>query len=54
MSILASNRAHAPFVVERDGEGWTLVMRSPQRRIIWCETQGEAIDYAYKHWPRWP
>lgn len=43
----------APFHVERDGDGWTLVMR-PDRRIIWCESQSEAIDYAYKNWPYWP
>lgn len=44
----------APFRVERDGPGWTLVMRGlVERRIIWCETQGEAIDYAYRNWPWW-
>lgn len=49
-----AQRTLAPFHVERDGEGWTLVMRLGARRIIWCETQREAIDYAYKNWPWWP
>lgn len=43
-------RRRAPFVVERDGDGWTLVMR-PGRRIIWRETQAECIDFAYRNWP---
>ena len=46
----------APFRVERDGDSWTLVMRRPRRdrRILWFDTQGDAIDYAYRHWPWWP
>lgn len=47
-------RRPAPFLVERDGDGWTLVMRDTSHRIIWCETQGECIDFAYRNWPWWP
>lgn len=43
----------APFLVERDGDGWTLIMR-PRYRIIWCPTIGECVDYAYRNWPWWP
>ena len=48
----------APFRVEQSwcNPGfWELYTTVPQRRIVGTfPSVGEAIDYAYKHWPWWP
>lgn len=46
-------RQPAPFRVEREGDGWSLIML-PDRLIARCRTQAEAIEQAYKQWPYWP
>jgi hypothetical protein len=51
-----SERVRAPFLVAPSfmyhGK-WILVMRKPLRGIGFFDTQGEAIDHAYRNWPWW-
>ena len=50
--------AEAPFLVKRSGfhaDRWSLYMRGPiLTHKGYFDTQRQAIDYAYKHWPWWP
>jgi hypothetical protein len=47
-----------PFKVYKQGDWWVLERRPwafghVTQRQLGFKTAGDAIDYAYKHWPWW-